>query len=212
MELFTQWNTMMDVLLITVIFLAILTEIKTAGMGVGAVVGLLAAGMFFYAQTWDGMTGWMEIGCFLLGTVFLLLEILVTGVGIFGMIGAALIFVSLIWAMGGDFAAIQVLLAALILSAALFAVIASRLPTSRLWQKVVLRESTSADAGYNSVDEPRSLIGSRGKVITKLRPAGKADISGRIVDVVSEGSYIDEGKTVEVIDVVGVRIVVKEVK
>ena len=36
MTIFADFHTMMNVLLLAVVFIAILTEIKTAGMGVGA--------------------------------------------------------------------------------------------------------------------------------------------------------------------------------
>ena len=43
MTIFADFHTMMNVLLLAVVFLAILTEIKTAGMGVGAIIGLANA-------------------------------------------------------------------------------------------------------------------------------------------------------------------------
>lgn len=212
MTIFADFHTMMNVLLLAVVFIAILTEIKTAGMGVGAIIGLVGAGIFFYAQSQSGTVGWWEIGLFLLGTLFLLMEILFTGVGLFAVLGISSIFVSLIWAMGGDIDAVKVLLAGLVLAVIAFAFIATKLPSSKLWERVVLRETESAEAGYNSVDDYGMLVGKEGVVTAELRPSGKVEIDGKIYDVVSTGAYIEEGERVVVAEAVGMRIVVHRVK
>lgn len=211
MTIFADYHTMLSVLLLAVVFLAILTEIKTAGMGVGAIIGLVGAGIFFYAQAQSGSVGWMEIGLFLLGALFLLMEILLTGVGLFAVLGVGSIFVSLIWAMGGDIDAVKTLLAGLVLAIIVFALIAAKLPTSKLWERIVLRDTESAEAGYNSVDDYRALVGKEGIVISELRPAGKVRVDGKIFDVVSSGAYIEEGERIVIEEVAGVRIVVHRV-
>ena len=58
----------------------------------------------------------------------------------------------------------------------------------------------------------RNYEGKRGTTRTKLRPTGVADIEGERVDVVSEGMIIESGKAVEVIDVTGNRVVVREIE
>lgn len=58
----------------------------------------------------------------------------------------------------------------------------------------------------------RSYEGKRGMTTTKLRPAGVAEIEGERVNVVSEGMIIESGKAVEVVDVSGNRVVVREVE
>lgn len=211
MDIFADSHTVLNVLLLAVVFLAILTEIKTAGMGIGAIVGLTGAGIFFYAQAQSGLVGWMEIGLFLLGVAFLLMEILLTGVGLFAVLGVSSIFVSLVWAMGGDIDAVKVILAGLVLAVVLFALIASKLPASKLWERVVLRDTESAEAGYNSVDDHSSLVGKEGIVVGELRPSGKVEIDGRVFDVVSSGAYIEEGERVVITEVAGMRIVVRRI-
>ena len=48
--------------------------------------------------------------------------------------------------------------------------------------------------------------------ITPLRPAGKALIEGKRVDVISEGGFIERGAQVQVIQVEGLRVVVRELR
>ena len=45
----------LQVLLVTIIILSILVEIKTGGMGGGALLGIVAAGVFFGSQYVKGL-------------------------------------------------------------------------------------------------------------------------------------------------------------
>jgi membrane-bound serine protease (ClpP class) len=60
------------------------------------------------------------------------------------------------------------------------------------------------------LDSDYSLLGARGTAVSMLRPAGKARIGGRLLDVVSEGPFIAQGSDIEVIGVEGVHVVVRE--
>lgn len=52
-------------------------------------------------------------------------------------------------------------------------------------------------------------VGVTGRVVAGLRPSGRAEIDGHVVDVVSQGSWIDSGQPVRVVEVHGNRIVVE---
>ena len=56
------------------------------------------------------------------------------------------------------------------------------------------------------------MLGQIGKAMTPLVPAGKADFDGELIDVVSDGVAVDKNAIVEVIEVAGNRVVVKEKK
>jgi len=58
--------------------------------------------------------------------------------------------------------------------------------------------------------EPLVRLGDVGTALTKLRPAGKAMINGRRVDVVTQGQMLDEGCSIEVVEVSSNRVVVRE--
>jgi len=49
-------------------------------------------------------------------------------------------------------------------------------------------------------------------VLSRLRPAGKARFAQAVVDVVTEGSFVDKGAKVTIIEVSGNRVVVREVE
>jgi membrane-bound serine protease (ClpP class) len=47
--------------------------------------------------------------------------------------------------------------------------------------------------------------------LTPLRPAGRAQLGERAVDVVTEGGFVERGTAVEVVRVAGNRVVVHKV-
>jgi membrane-bound serine protease (ClpP class) len=55
------------------------------------------------------------------------------------------------------------------------------------------------------------LLGAIGIAATGLRPAGKVRFGDEYVDVVAEGDYVELGSRVQVIEIEGNRIVVKQV-
>jgi len=56
-----------------------------------------------------------------------------------------------------------------------------------------------------------SLLGAIGVAVTTLRPSGKAQFGEEFLDVIAEGDYVNPGSRVQVIEIEGNRIVVKEV-
>ena len=63
---------------------------------------------------------------------------------------------------------------------------------------------------YVSNDVLEDLAGKEGVAHTTLRPAGIAKINGNLVDVVTEGDFIDAGSPIVVLRVVGGRNIVRK--
>ena len=51
-------------------------------------------------------------------------------------------------------------------------------------------------------------VGAEGRALSFLRPAGKADIDGELLDVISEGEFIEKDAAIRVVDIRGNRILV----
>ncbi len=73
------------------------------------------------------------------------------------------------------------------------------------WLK--LGASQRLEDGYVNMQSDTTLVGKLGTVYSALRPAGSILVDGRRIDAVSDGSYIEKGARVRVIEVHGNRIV-----
>lgn len=197
--------------LMSIIFLAVLTEIKTAGLGVAALIGLVAAALFFGSQWITGIAGWLEIILFLGGILLILFELYAPGVGVFGISGIIAIFASLFLTLGANAAAINLLAISLLVSIGIFLLLVKRLPSSRLWSKLILKDAETKSAGFSSSLDYSQYLGKTGTTPTGLRPAGIMIIDDVQLDVVSEGQFVEQNKLVKVVSVTGNRIVVRPV-
>ncbi len=152
-----------------------------------------------------------SLALLVLGFVLMLMEIFVIpGLNIFGLIGflAAIAGVGFAYIKMGFAAAAAVAGIGIIGTAVLLRVMFKM----RGWQRLVLHRETSREAGYNSAKPGRDdLLGQRGLALTALRPAGRVQFGEQVIDVVSEGSYIERGMAIEVVKVAGNRVVVHEV-
>lgn len=198
-------------LLLSVIFLAVFTEIKTAGMGVAGFVGLVAALLFFGSQWLTGLAGWFELILFISGVLLILIELFVPGFGFWGISGISCILVSLFLTLGSDTAALSLLAISLVVAILIFVLIIKFLPSSQLWSKMILKDSETKLDGFSSSNDYSNYMGKEGIVLTLLRPAGLVDIDGVQLDVISEGQYVEPGTRIKVVSVSGSRILVKRV-
>ena len=76
---------------------------------------------------------------------------------------------------------------------------------------VTLRKTLSREKGVSSQpSDLDSYIDRQGTAVTDLRPAGKAIINGKRVDVVTRGEYFEKDATIIVTAVTGNQIIVRK--
>ena len=198
--------------LIGIIFLAVMTEIKTAGTGVAALFGVVATALFFGTQWITGVATWVEVLLFLAGLILLAIEFFVPGFGFFGIAGLASILLSLFMTLGGGIGALNIMATGTVAAVVVFLILLRYLPSSGLWNRLVLRNELKTEQGYTASDNLTQLVGAEGVVLTLLRPAGSVRIGEKVFDVVSEGRFVEPGARVKVLGVNGNRIVVRAIE
>ncbi len=198
-------------LLLSVIFLAVFTEIKTAGMGAAASIGIIAALLFFASQWLTGLAGWLELILFVGGILLIIFELHAPGTGLFFLGGTSCIFLSFFLTLGGNLTALYILVISLVVAIVIFIILLKYLPSNRLWSKLVLKDTETTQGGFVSGTDYSVFLGKEGITATLLRPAGIVDIDGNRLDVVTEGKYIDQGVRVKVVSVSGGKIIVRQV-
>ena len=163
-----------------------------------------------FAELFENITA-VSIILFVVGIAFVVIELYQPGFGFFGAVGVICLVICI-------FVTAQTILQGLMLTAILFVIVAILLVVflvifskNRIPKKLVLQESSSAEMGYSGTEDMRHLLGKSGTVTNKCRPAGNAEFDGVKFDVVSTGEFIEKGKTVEVIEVEGRRVVVKAI-
>lgn len=73
---------------------------------------------------------------------------------------------------------------------------------------IILRSVVNKEE--NGIGDLDYLIGKGGKALTPLRPSGIADFDGVRLDVLSRGDFIPKGSSIQIIEVVGKKIIVKQ--
>lgn len=145
----------------------------------------------------------------ILGVLLLCAELYVPG-GLLGTMGAVLLLCSvfLVFKGHGKNTGMYYLLAVMLLVGAGIYLASRYVPRSRLTRSLFLRAD---EKGYrSSAEDLTPLMNREGVALTPLRPAGKALIDGRRIDVVTEGNLIEKDAPLTVIEVEGMRVVVRE--
>lgn len=86
-------------------------------------------------------------------------------------------------------------------------------PKTRFGKSVTLTPpQRQAGDAIRDTEELKKMLGAVGEVITPLRPVGMCDFSGRRVECVAEGGYVDKGKKVKIIEVQSTQLTVRAIE
>jgi membrane-bound ClpP family serine protease len=215
------------VLIVVIGFTGLILELKVPGLTVPGIIAALCFILVFWAHSkFSGQTFVLALLLFLLGLVLVGLEIFVLpgfgACGIFGILcmlaGLGLVTLDKIPQTPAEWSNLGVrvsqYLFAMMGAMALAFTIAKFLPklpgANRLVLDAPQQTGSPADA-LPGAGEAAELLGAIGTTSTPLRPAGVVKFGDKFVDVVSDGGFIPAGTRVQVIQVEGTRIVVKEV-
>lgn len=201
----------LQMLLLAIMFLAVFVEIKTGGMGAGIMLGIVAAGVFWGSQYVKGLVDLSQIAVFLAGILCIIIEMLMPTVGLLAGAGVAAMLYSVVMTLGGDINAVYAMLVSFAMAVFIFALIVKKLPSSKLWNRLTLKDKSNTANGYVSAEPREELLGKRGIVVTELRPSGLALIADKLVDVISEGAFLTKGEKIIVVAVNGNRVLVRKV-
>lgn len=208
-------NPFISPLLLTIGIAGLVVEFLTIGWGVAGTVGLASLAAFFGGHLVAGLTGWESVLLFVVGIIFLVVEMLVfPGFGVAGVIGLVSIGASIILVTDSITTAISSLTISLIGTIIIVAFSLRFLTKRGFWSKIILGFKQNKDSGYNSPQiGMEQFLGHLGITITILRPAGTIELAdGRRLDVVTNGEFIASGRKVKIVKVEGGRIIVQENK
>lgn len=178
-------------------------------MGIIASLALLVLFLGFLVS---GDVNLVSVLLFFVGAILVIIELFVIG-AIIGIIGITLIVLSIIMLGDNILLMLMNVVVATILAIIEWVILVKffkrKIP---FLDKVVLKDSTNAEAGYRSHDDRSHLIGQIAQTITDLRPAGIISIDNERIDAVSDGAFILRNKQVKILEVEGTRVVVREIE
>lgn len=202
-------------------------EFHMPGFGVAGVLSVFCFVLFFWSRYLSNTANSLEIVMFLLGVLFLAVELFVLpGFGVTGMAGVLLMIASLLLASQSftvprsESETRELIQNMLTLSASMVVMVgiafglARVLPRIPLMSRMVLPPPNSLPAEELEFAESdpspyADILGRRGTALNALRPTGRIELDGEYYDVVAQGSFIEAGSEVEVTAVSQNRIVVR---
>ncbi len=219
---------MVSLFLVMLGIAGLILELKMPGVGLPAVVSALCFVLYFWAHSQlSGNFTILACLLFALGLILIGLEVFVVpGFGVTGISGIVLVLVSLALAtlvkkpettqewldFGTTLSTLGLALMAAVGAAFVLAWYLPHIP----WASRLVLAPVSANEAFIEEEQGTAvlrsdLLGMIGVAATNLRPAGKARLGEEYVDVVAEGGYVYEGARVQVVEIEGNRVVVKEV-
>ncbi|MCE7974018.1 MAG: hypothetical protein DYG92_06780 [Leptolyngbya sp. PLA1] len=214
--------------LVVIFLIAMFIELTHPGAALPGIIAVAALAGLVAPPMLIGMASWWAVVAIICGIGMLLLEVFVVpGFGAPGIFGLILLFLGLVgvFAPSGNglvpsspegrtdllYYGATVLLA-MVTAAAGIALVARNLRSIPGLSRLVLRDAASDDDSPGTLDAIAETapgapaIGESGIAITVMRPAGRVEIGGVIVDAVAEFGMIEAGTRVRVTSVDGMRV------
>jgi membrane-bound serine protease (ClpP class) len=221
------------IVLIVIFLLGLFLELAAPGLGVFGAVAAGALLVLIGAPYLAGMAQWWDILLIAAGIVLVAMEIFVIpGFGVAGVAGAACLLVGLVGTfVSGDLSTpegqdelgtgIVSIVTALFAAGVGMWLLSRHVHSFPLINRLMLKTEVGGAAGdapppvgiLEAMGPARDAldVGAEGIAATDLRPAGRGEFDGRMVDVQSPGRYIDRGSRIRVISVGRYVIEVEEI-
>lgn len=223
-------------ILFMIALLGLYVEFNTPGVGLPGLVAVICFTIIFGSKYLVGLANWIEVALFVVGVLLLAVELFILpGFGIAGVLGVICLLAGLFgilivnrpdeipwprtdfdWELFTDGAlALSVGFIGFVLIAYLLSKYIPRLQffSGLMLAPALAKRGTEFEVSYTSPAETSSVtinVGDEGEVLSPLRPTGTGRFGTAVVDVVAEGAFLDKGTRVEIIEIHGNRVVVRE--
>ena len=213
-------------LLFIVGLVALYIEMSSPGIGMGILTAGLCFALFFWSRFLGGTADWLELVLFLAGLAFLGVELFILpGFGIAGLTGMLLLGTSLVLA-GQDFVvpqtnaemmtlvrSLSVLTGSMLAFFVLAAFMNRYFGSLPILGRLALAPPTESETTPEpTAAEKEIAVGDVGRADSALRPSGRARFGHRLLDVATDGDFIESGTPIQVVRISGRRVFVVPVE
>ena len=225
-------------ILVMLAMLGVYIELNSPGLGLPGLLAVICIVIIIASKYLTGMANWVEVAIFIVGLILLAVEIfIIPGFGIAGAMGIVCICAGLFGMLiknppdkipwpKPEFGGWDLFvdgLAGLCLGFAGFIVLAyflaKYLPETKFLGGLMLgpglkggQMPVSMTAASAESKEQGVNIGDTGYVVSPLRPSGQVRFDRKVVDVVAEADFIENGKHVIILEIHGNRVIVRQVE
>lgn len=235
-EMIAIWVTRYAAILILIGLAGGYLEMQTPGFGLPGFVSVAAFALFFFghyvAGSLAGQEAMVVTAVFVVGIILIGVELLAApGTIVPGVVGFICVMVALVYAMSGwevmpqggasagSFslsayaAGLRNFALGVTGAAVVITLLCLWLPDLRPFRSLILQTS----AGGTLQDAPsmrdaiRAQVGDSGSARSALRPYGTIELSGRLIEAMVEGGYVQSGTPVRVREIRGEKIIVEAV-
>lgn len=223
-------NPIVSGILIMCIVGGLYFELQSPGIGFPLIIAIIGALLFFAPHYLEGLAQHWEILLFIAGVVLLMLEIFVIpGFGAAGISGIVLILAALVLTMvfnvGFKFnfnpnldstvdiaKSVAIVMVSTTVGFFLSIWLGKKILTAETrFGTLALKTELKTDAGFTSQDvHLQQYVGKTGRAVTFMRPAGKVEIDGTLLDATSLVGLIDKDTPIEVVKFENAQLVVKQ--
>lgn len=232
-EQFAQWlnSPLVRGMLFVIVLAGAYIEFQSPGLIIPGLTALVALGVFLGAPYAAGLANIWTIVLLVAGLVLLAVEVFVLpGFGVAGVSGIVLLAIAFVGTFvpeepGGDGWSLPVLqgtwdaiktgiivmFTSTVVAMIGILLLARYLPETPLGRRLILANPPASDYGASAAATLPAQVGEVGVVTADLRPGGQARFGDRIVEVSSQGQYVEAGRRVQVLEIDGLRLVVRPV-
>lgn len=130
------------------------------------------------------------------GFVLIGVEMVMPGFGAPGISGIVCLIVGIFMTADTLEEGITITVIVIVILGILMTIIMSLLTHRKFKSPIILDEAVSASDVHINSSDLDYLLHKEGIAVTDLRPAGKGDFEGIVLDVFSEGAYIEKGSLI----------------
>jgi membrane-bound serine protease (ClpP class) len=212
-ERLASWLTALGPLLLLAGVVGIYIEMKTPGFGLPGIIGIVSFALYFLGGFIAGLSGLEWTVVFIIGLALFIVELFVLpGTMFLGLVGGGMMLAALVMAMVDVYPGMPAIPSFRLLRESLLNVLLTLagaivvmmllsryLLTTPLYRRMIATGASGATADATIAAEQKSRLGEVGTTVSPLRPGGKAQFGGTVLDVVSNGGMIPRSTKVRII-------------
>ena|SRR5690625_73885 len=179
--------------------------------GIFAVLGIIFITLYFYAYLNDPASFTILLAIYFIGLILILIDGKLLNDGTLAVLGLVGMILSVVIAAPNIYVGLYSVIGVIIGIAVAFSFL-KIFKRREMWSKIALKDRLTKESGYTSLNEEyEQLLNKTGVTMTDLRPVGTIRIDEKEYSAISNAQWIKKGTTVQVEQVDGTRILVKEV-